>query len=249
MSTYFSYNALISQRASGYQNTQYALAELIDNAFDAEAAKVKVIFFEKRDNNRRYIDEIIVCDNGKGMSHDVLETCLQFGATTSDNLDEVVAQKKKGKFGFGLPNASLSQCTNITVYSWRNGGPVYSTKLNLAELEGTKSIDIPPLLEVALPNHYERAGAVMKRESGTITTELSDWRAAQRVPQTLDRPSTHRSFRRKTAVRSSPPPSSQVHNQHLLPERSENSPSGCRLGSRPSSPASRRRNSNPARPR
>ncbi len=177
MSTYFSYNALISQRASGYQNTQYALAELIDNAFDAEAGIVKVIFFEKRDNNRRYIDEITVSDDGTGMSSDVLKTCLQFGATTNTDLDAVVAQKKKGKFGFGLPNASLSQCKNITVYSWQDGGPPSSTKLNLSELEGTKSIDIPPLQEAHLSNHYDRAGAVLSTASGTIVS----WKNCDRL--------------------------------------------------------------------
>src|ERR1039457_6361061 len=59
---------------------------------------------------------------------------------------------------------------------------------------------------------------------------------------------THRLFRSKTAVRSSPPPSSLLHNQLLPPGNSKNSPSGCRLGSRPPSPASRWRNSSPSPP-
>lgn len=180
MKTYFSYNALISQRASGYQNTQYALAELIDNAFDADAFKVKVIFFEKRENNRRYVDEIIVCDNGTGMATEVLETCLQFGSTTNSDLDTVVAQKKKGKFGFGLPNASLSQCTNITVYSWRNNAPPASTKLNLTELKDAQSIEIPNLEHPTLPNHYQRAGAVLSMKSGTIVS----WKSCDRLSYT-----------------------------------------------------------------
>lgn len=168
MKTYFSYNALESQRAAGYKNTQYALAELIDNALDASASKVKVIFFEKRDNNRRYVDEIIVCDNGVGMSNDTLESCLQFGATTNTDLDAMVAAQKKGKFGFGLPNASLSQCTNVSVYSWQNGGDVFSSRLNLKELRGTGSIDMPPLEQVQIPSHYENANGVLSEESGTI---------------------------------------------------------------------------------
>lgn len=47
--TYFTFQALVSQRASGYRNTTYAIAELIDNAFDAVAQTCRVIFIEKRD--------------------------------------------------------------------------------------------------------------------------------------------------------------------------------------------------------
>ena len=177
MPTYFSYNALISQRAAGYQNTQYALAELIDNSFDADATKVKVIFFEKRSNNRRFTDEIIVCDDGAGMAASILGSCLQFGSTSNNDLDTIVAKKKKGKFGFGLPNASLSQCTTITVFSWQNNGVVCATKLDLTELKDTQSIEIPPLQEIVLPSWYEQAGAVLRRESGTIVS----WRNCDRL--------------------------------------------------------------------
>jgi len=47
--SFFTFKALESQRSSGYRNTAYALAELIDNAFDANAKNVKITFFEKRD--------------------------------------------------------------------------------------------------------------------------------------------------------------------------------------------------------
>ena len=61
--TFFNHRALVSQRSSGYKNTTYAIAELLDNAFDAQASEVKVIFIEKRDeSNRKYIDEILICD-------------------------------------------------------------------------------------------------------------------------------------------------------------------------------------------
>ena len=178
MKTYFSYNALVGLRASGYQNTQYALAELIDNAFDAAATRVKVIFFEKRDNNKRVIEEIIVSDDGSGMSRDVLETCLQFGSGTNTDLAVMVAKRKIGKFGFGLPNASLSQCTNITVYSWQSGRPPFAEKLNLKELrDNDRSIEMPPAQETIIPTRYQNAEAVLSMQSGTIVS----WKNCDRL--------------------------------------------------------------------
>lgn len=104
VSTYFSARALQSMRSSGYRDTTYALAELIDNSFDGSATKTKIIFFEKRDNSkRRYIDEIIVCDNGDGMQKEVLHECLTFGATTNTDLNTMVSQKKKGNLVLDFP--------------------------------------------------------------------------------------------------------------------------------------------------
>src|SRR4051812_29979254 len=121
MNTFFSPNALNSLRAAGYKNTQYALAELIDNAFDADAKHVKIIFFEKKDQqDKKVVEEILVCDDGSGMNKDQVEVCLQFGNTGNTNIDEIVAKKKKGMYGFGLPNASLSQCPCVHVFSQQN---------------------------------------------------------------------------------------------------------------------------------
>ena len=50
MKTYVSARAFSSQRKSGFKNTSYALAELVDNAFDAEADEVRIIFVEKNIN-------------------------------------------------------------------------------------------------------------------------------------------------------------------------------------------------------
>jgi sensor histidine kinase regulating citrate/malate metabolism len=115
MATFFSYNALVSQRASGYKSTMHALAELIDNSFDANATKVRIILLESTRGGRRHIEEILICDDGDGMSEEVLQGALQFGNTTNTEMEEMVRLSKKGKFGYGLPNASLSQCPAIHV--------------------------------------------------------------------------------------------------------------------------------------
>jgi hypothetical protein len=179
--TFFSYNALESQRSSGYRNTAYALAELIDNSLDAEATDVKILFFEKRDDSgKRYIHEILVCDNGLGMNPEMVADCLQFGHTPKIPIEEIVRKKRKGKFGFGLPNASLSQCPNVHVFSWQNPDTIYSTCLNLDSLKPNNSIDIPAVTKVTLPAHYIDSQAQLDRNRGTIVA----WRDCDRLSHT-----------------------------------------------------------------
>jgi HSP90 family molecular chaperone len=105
-------------RSSDYQNTSYAFAELIDNSFDAGASIVDIICIEKRDRHgKRFIDEILFCDDGIGMDNSTLNNCLTFAYGTNEDLDHSITNKKIGKFGMGLPNSSISQCRLIKVYS------------------------------------------------------------------------------------------------------------------------------------
>ena len=165
---------MVSMQASGYRNTTYALAELIDNSFDGEANKIKIIFFEKRDHkNKRYIDEVIVSDNGNGMTKDVLYTCLRFGSTTNTDLKTIVSRKKKGKFGFGLPNASLSQCRNITAYSWQTPDKIFSTKLDLDEIVHNDSILLPEVQTASLPPRYKEASVIIDKKHGAVISWMA----------------------------------------------------------------------------
>ena len=170
MPTFFSPNALESMRASGYKNTPYAIAELVDNSFDADAETVKVIFFQKSKNRKKYIDEIVVSDDGKGMVEEQLQVCLQFGFTGNDDLEKIVRARKKGKFGFGLPNASISQAREIGVYSRIDSSAFRFTQLSLDDLKESDSIEIPDLKERELPGHYLNAKAHFENHSGTIVS-------------------------------------------------------------------------------
>jgi len=176
MATFFSYNALVSQRAAGYKNTAYALAELIDNAFDANANNVQIILLEKYISGRRKVEEILILDDGVGMNSDVLQGALQFGNTTNSNIEEVVKTKRKGKFGYGLPNASLSQCKDIGVYSWRKKNTPNFVYLNLDELKKIESIEIPPVIAQELPKHYKELFDEFP-DTGTIVS----WKSCDRL--------------------------------------------------------------------
>ena len=154
MTTFFSFNALESQRSSGYKNTAYALAELIDNSFDANANNVEVYLIEKRQADRLRISEILIADDGDGMGAELLQEALQFGRTTNSDMATAVRQRKKGKFGYGLPNASLSQCKKIDVYSWKTSDDPNYVYFDLEELRQTQSIEIPLVKAKSLPAYY-----------------------------------------------------------------------------------------------
>src|SRR5205085_8723997 len=68
-------------RDSGYKNTSAAVAELIDNSFEANASVVEVVIYEQNINARREI-EVIISDDGHGMTPSTLRLALQFGGST-----------------------------------------------------------------------------------------------------------------------------------------------------------------------
>ena len=67
-------------RDAGYRGTPSAVAELVDNAFEANADTVTVQVLPKLES----LEEgpvILVQDNGVGMTPSVLKTALQFGGS------------------------------------------------------------------------------------------------------------------------------------------------------------------------
>lgn len=97
--------AVKAMRDSGYKNTAYALAELIDNSVQAEASDIEVFCIEERqlinERERRRIRQIAVLDNGNGMPPQTLRLALQFG-----NGMHLNDRSGIGRFGMGLPNSS-----------------------------------------------------------------------------------------------------------------------------------------------
>jgi hypothetical protein len=87
----------------------------------AGAERIEVIIrFEGVDSN------VLICDDGCGMSPNGLVEALRFGSRRSYGSSDL------GRYGLGLKTASLSQCRSVTVVSRRApGGPVSSRELNL----------------------------------------------------------------------------------------------------------------------
>jgi len=117
-------------RDIGYKSTSYAMAELIDNSIQADATWVEVAFgFDKGAKPSK----IAVVDNGWGMESRMTRASLVWGAgTRHDNREGF------GKYGYGLPSASVSQCYRVEVYSKISGGQWAMAYLDVNEISEGK---------------------------------------------------------------------------------------------------------------
>ncbi len=103
-------------RNTGYKNIESAVSEIIDNSIEAQARNVFVILSEGTNPvGRKVVNEIAFLDDGLGMNASDLEGCLGIGVTTRQS------RKGMGRFGVGLPQASLYACPEVEVYSWQDG--------------------------------------------------------------------------------------------------------------------------------
>lgn len=176
--------AVRAMRDSGYRNTDYALAELIDNSVQANASQVDVICVEvmKQVSQRksRRIEQIAVLDNGEGMTPQTLRIALQFGNGT-----HLKDRKGIGRFGMGLPNSSISQCRRLEVWSWQAGpNNAMWTYLDVDEIEAGGLKAVPKPVEKAVPSEW-RERSELFGTTGTLVlwTNFDDhrlqWRGAK----------------------------------------------------------------------
>lgn len=154
-----------SLRDNGYNNTAYALAELVDNSLQAKATRVEVGFIEEQRAARKNytVSEISLWDNGVGMDIDTLRIAMQFGGGTHRK-----DTKGMGKFGMGLPNSSISQCRRVDVWSWQEGDEPHYTYLDVDEMKSGKLEEVPIPVAMHIPNKYEKAFFTKRPESGTL---------------------------------------------------------------------------------
>ncbi len=159
--------AIQAMRDSGYKNTAYALAELVDNSVQANARHCEIIGIEElvqlASRSRRRLTKLAVLDNGDGMPSAVLRKALQFGNGTRLNDRSGI-----GRFGMGLPNASISQAGRVDIWSWQNGPDnALHTYLDVQEVADRVRTNVPPPALKAVPLEW-RQRAKHIGTSGTL---------------------------------------------------------------------------------
>lgn len=139
-------------RSSGYKDAESAVSEIIDNSIEAEAKNVFVILKDSVNDKtgRKNISEVGFLDDGMGMSDEILGKCLGLGVSTRRE------RKGMGRFGVGLPQASLYACPEVYVYSWQNG--IENAKcvyLNINKIKSGEQKVIPDPKSTSVPQRYK----------------------------------------------------------------------------------------------
>ena len=140
-------NILDSQN-NGYRDTASAISELVDNSIQANAKVVDIVIVQDKSNRDEIIDVMII-DDGDGMNEDQFEFALQRSSGTRAG-----AKKGLGKYGEGLPNASLSQTKRTEIYTRVKGGELLFNYMDIQEMyeEGNAELkDVEKKKEISIP--------------------------------------------------------------------------------------------------
>lgn len=137
-------------RDLGYKSTATALDELIDNSIQAGATRVD-LFFGYDGKSDKKPGKIAVLDNGHGMDPDMIRAAVIWGGTHREG-----DRSGLGRYGYGLPSATVSQGKRFTVYSKAPEGRWHSVYLDLEEVAAGvftrgNEIVVPEAIPTELP--------------------------------------------------------------------------------------------------
>lgn len=144
-------------RHLGYQSNVEALAELVDNAIQAYAESIDIVFSFQDVDRERKPSQIAIIDDGHGMDPAMMRIALLWGGTHRENDRDGL-----GRFGYGLPCAAVSIGRRFTIYSKTKGHRLHAVELDVdAIVSGnaisSRKIAIPPAQPAILPPFLRRA--------------------------------------------------------------------------------------------
>lgn len=140
-------------RNTGYKNIESAVSEIIDNSVEAKAKDIFIILNETIDSisGRKIVSEIAFLDNGEGMDTSILEGCLGIG------IGNRYERKGMGRFGVGLPQASLYACPEVEVYSWQNGiDNCQKVYLDIDKIKEGEQTELEDPVSTSVPFKYQK---------------------------------------------------------------------------------------------
>src|SRR4029077_16989713 len=125
------------------------ISEIVDNSIQAGATHIELSVTATTSSDEERAIEVSVLDNGCGMDPFTLRQGLRFGGSTRFG-----DRSGLGRYGMGLPNASLSQARRVTVYTWQERstggrgrqqttGRVFLSYLDVDEIARGEMVDVP----------------------------------------------------------------------------------------------------------
>ena len=153
-------------RDTGYRSTAAAVAELVDNSVQAGAKNIRI---SVREDGGEV--QLAVLDDGTGMDSATLRRALQFGGSVRFG-----DRSGMGRFGMGLPNASVSQARRVDVYTWKAPNACFASHLDVDEIASGDMSEIPTIRRTTLPKWAQE----FRGFSGTLV----QWSRCDRLDNT-----------------------------------------------------------------
>lgn len=152
-------------RDLGYKDNGKALAELVDNSWEAGATRCNILLNTgggaKRANS---ISEIAIVDNGCGMEPAMIRHAARWGGTHREG-----STSGLGRYGFGLPASCVSVGQRFEIYSRQNDGAWFMTFLDLQDVASNPAhYEIPEAREASLPSFVTEALGHDLKGPGTV---------------------------------------------------------------------------------
>jgi hypothetical protein len=157
-----------SMRDSGYKSTATAVDEFVDNADQAGASRVDVIY-DVVNNEGNHLGNIAIVDNGHGMEPDMIRAAVLWGGTHRHN-----NRSGLGRFGFGLPSAAVSITRRFEVFSKIKGGEWHRVCVDLNDICSGKHTNNEGLViapdpeKAALPAWIQKSLGKRNLDQGTV---------------------------------------------------------------------------------
>ena len=127
-----------------YENEGNALADILDNSIEAGSSYIHVIY---NSNSAGRIQDIAVIDNGCGIDASFLPHALRWGGSSRHN-----SRNMYGRYGFGLPTASIKHGNAYSVFSRTNKKQGFNeVSIDLDEILAGKRLELPPVNKAELP--------------------------------------------------------------------------------------------------
>ncbi|MTE22655.1 ATP-binding protein [Microbacterium sp. ZXX196] len=136
-----------TMRSVRYEDEAHAAGDLIDNAIEAGASQVHII--ESTGGKGQAVTEIAFIDDASGIEESFLPHATKWGGSSNQGQRNVF-----GRFGFGLPSASVNRGRKFTVYSRTEDGAKYgSVTVDLDNLNFKgHSAQLPEVVHEDLPD-------------------------------------------------------------------------------------------------
>lgn len=133
-----------SMRSVRYHSEAYAAGDILDNAIESGASQVHITYRTEGPT----VTEIAFIDDGSGIVREFLPHAVKWGGSSNEGRRNIF-----GKFGFGMPSASINRGRAFDVFSRTSGNePFARVTVDLDDLKTNEGlVPLPAVSDASLP--------------------------------------------------------------------------------------------------